>query len=132
MDPNDKAVYPAGQMSTDEKIIITPFDSKTKGMDLTYRVVIRDVIDANLDLQTLRNVSASHDFVISQEVPGELAFIFDNINLVPQSVSEEFGQGFVSFTLSQVDDVPENTIISIQRISSLILIQLLRPIRWRT
>ena len=32
-DPNDKAVYPAGQMSTDEKIIITPFDSKTKGMD---------------------------------------------------------------------------------------------------
>ena len=70
------------------------------------------MIDANLDLQTLRNVSASHSFVISQEVPGELAFIFDNINLVPQSVSEEFSQGFVSFTLSQVDDVPENTIIS--------------------
>ncbi|MEC9221119.1 MAG: T9SS type A sorting domain-containing protein, partial [Bacteroidota bacterium] len=27
-------------------------------------------------------------------------------------VSEELSQGFVSFTLSQVDDVPENTIIS--------------------
>ena len=111
-DPNDKAVYPAGQMSTDEKDHHYTIRFQNEGNGPAYRVVIRDVIDANLDLQTLRNVSASHDFVISQEVPGELAFIFDNINLVPQSVSEELSQGFVSFTLSQVDDVPENTIIS--------------------
>ena len=111
-DPNDKAVYPAGQMSTDEKDHHYTIRFQNEGNGPAYRVVIRDVIDANLDLQTLRNVSASHSFVISQEVPGELAFIFDNINLVPQSVSEEGSQGFVSFTLSQVDDVPENTIIS--------------------
>ena len=111
-DPNDKAVYPAGQMSTDEKDHHYTIRFQNEGNGPAYRVVIRDVIDANLDLQTLRNVSASHDFVISQEVPGELAFIFDNINLVPQSVSEEGSQGFVSFTISQVDDVPENTIIS--------------------
>lgn len=111
-DPNDKAVYPAGQMSTDEKDHHYTIRFQNEGNGPAYRVVIRDVIDANLDLQTLRNVSASHDFVISQEVPGELAFIFDNINLVPQSVSEELSQGFVSFTLSQVDDVSENTIIS--------------------
>lgn len=111
-DPNDKAVYPAGQMSTDEKDHHYTIRFQNEGNGPAYRVIIRDVIDANLDLQTLRNVSASHSFVISQEVPGELSFIFDNINLVPQSVSEELSQGFVSFTLSQVDDVPENTIIS--------------------
>lgn len=111
-DPNDKAVYPAGQMSTDEKDHHYTIRFQNEGNGPAYRVVIRDVIDAYLDLQTLRNVSASHSFIISQEVPGELAFIFDNINLVPQSVSEELSQGFVSFTLSQVDDVPENTIIS--------------------
>ena len=111
-DPNDKAVYPAGQMSTDEKDHHYTIRFQNEGNGPAYRVVIRDVIDTNLDLKTLRNVSASHSFIISQEVPGELAFIFDNINLVPQSVSEELSQGFVSFTLSQVDDVPENTIIS--------------------
>jgi hypothetical protein len=39
-------------------------------------------------------------------------FTFNNIQLVPQSVSEELSQGFVAFSLSQDGELPIGTVVA--------------------
>lgn len=111
-DPNDKAASPEGDITVDQNDHAYYIRFQNEGNGNATTVVVKDEIDANLALHTLRNVSASHDYILTVENNNTLVFTFNNIQLVPQSVSEELSQGFVAFSLSQDGELPIGTVVA--------------------
>ena len=110
-DPNDKSVYPQGGMTVDQKNHDYHINFQNEGNANATLVIVRDDLDDNLDIATLRNISASHNFVLTVENTDELVFTFDNIQLTPKDVDEPNSKGHVDFTISQTEDLPLGTII---------------------
>lgn len=119
-DPNDKRGNTSSRASEayyflngDDHIDYTVRFQNT-GTAAAETVVIRDVIDTDLDITSLRILGASHDFVPSFGEGRELAFTFNDINL-PDSTTDPLGsQGFISYRIEPtnsivVGDVLENT-----------------------
>ncbi|MBK7946461.1 MAG: T9SS type A sorting domain-containing protein [Flavobacteriales bacterium] len=69
------------------------------GSDTAFTVVIRDEIEADLDIESLQILGASHAFTPSFGEARELVFTFNGINL-PDSTTDLLGsQGFVAFRM---------------------------------
>ncbi|MGV3637932.1 MAG: DUF7619 domain-containing protein [Flavobacteriales bacterium] len=104
-DPNDKrGVTNARRRDTrfdleaDEWIDYTVRFQNT-GTDTAFTVVIRDVIEEDLDIESLQMLGASHVFTPSFGEGRELVFTFSDI-LLPDSTTDLLGsQGFVAFRL---------------------------------
>ncbi len=111
-DPNDKAVSPDGDITVDDNDHAYYIRFQNEGNGNANTVVVKDELDANLDLHSLRNVYASHDYILTVENNNTLVFTFNNIQLPPKSVNELASQGFVAFTLTQDGDLPVGTIIN--------------------
>lgn len=110
-DPNDKAVSPEGAITVDDNDHAYFIRFQNEGNGNANTVVVKDELDANLALHSLRGVYASHDYIMTIENNNTLVFTFNNIQLVPSSINEAASQGFVGFTLSQDGDLPVGTII---------------------
>ena len=84
------------------------------GTDTAFTVVIRDEIEADLDIQSLDLLAASHAFVPSFGEGRELVLTFADI-LLPDSTTDLLGsQGFIAFRMKPrtgilPGDVIENT-----------------------
>jgi uncharacterized repeat protein (TIGR01451 family) len=84
------------------------------GTDTAFTVVVRDTLDADLDISSLQILGASDPFTPSFEQARTLVFTFNNINL-PDSAADLLGsQGFISYRIKprsdiQVGDVLNNT-----------------------
>jgi uncharacterized repeat protein (TIGR01451 family) len=109
-DPNDKQGAPLGFGS--ERLI-------ERGVEIEYLirfqntgtapakdVVIRDTLSPNLDPGSLRIGPASHPFSWYLSGEGLLEFRFEEINLPDSSSNEQASQGFVSFRISQKNNLP--------------------------
>ena len=116
MDPNEKYVKPEGilpqhyTVKTDDLLYTIVFQNT--GTDTAYTVVIRDTIDANLDLSTLQ-VYASSD-VVNTEISlltRVVKFTFNNILLVDSNHNEPESHGFVRYTIRPNQGVTDNTIV---------------------
>lgn len=110
-DPNDKAVAPEGDITVDENDHAYYIRFQNEGNGNAINVVVKDELDVDLDLRSLRAVYASHDYIMTVENNNTLVFTFTNIQLVPASVNEALSQGFIGFTLSQDGDFPIGTVI---------------------
>lgn len=104
-DPNDKrgVANSSGRdfqfiLDADEWIDYTVRFQNT-GTDTAFTVVIRDVIEEDLDIVSLQILGASHIFTPSFGEGRELVFTFNDI-LLPDSTTDLLGsQGFVAFRL---------------------------------
>ncbi|MCO5274876.1 MAG: T9SS type A sorting domain-containing protein [Flavobacteriales bacterium] len=104
-DPNDKAGYTDATRSSsqfflgqDEWIDYTIRFQNT-GTDTAFTVVIRDTLDADLDIASLEILGASHAFTPSFGSGRELVFTFNQI-LLPDSTTDLLGsQGYVAFRI---------------------------------
>ncbi|MEZ4979341.1 MAG: T9SS type A sorting domain-containing protein [Chitinophagales bacterium] len=110
-DPNDKAVYPNGDITVDDNDHSYHIRFQNEGNANATRVIVRDELDSNLDIHTLRNIQASHDFIMTIENNNELVFTFNNIQLPPKDVDEAASQGYVAFAISQNGELPVGTSI---------------------
>ncbi len=81
------------------------------GTDTAFTVVVKDEIQANLDITTLRPVASSHDYDLSIQNQRTLVFTFNDILLVDSTTNEPGSHGFVSFTMDLVDNLPVGTVI---------------------
>lgn len=111
-DPNDKAVYPNGNILPEEKDHNYTIRFQNEGTAPAVLVVVRDDLDDNLDIQTLRNVSSSHNFVLTVENTDELVFTFNNIMLPAKQDDEPGSQGSINFSISQKENLPLGTVIN--------------------
>ncbi|MBL4625947.1 MAG: ASPIC/UnbV domain-containing protein, partial [Flavobacteriales bacterium] len=118
-DPNDKLVSPVG---------CGPFGNIEPGEALTYRVrfqniggtpatdvIIRDVLDNDLDITSLQILASSHTVTHVEIIPGNALIIsFEGINL-PDSASDPLGSnGYVTFSIQPKENLPDGAEITNQ------------------
>ncbi len=117
-DPNDKRAFPLS--GSDEYRIKsnTPIHYQIRfqnvGTDTAFTVMIDDVISENLDLSTLRPGVSSHDVEVEILEDRLVKFTFNDINLVDSTTNELGSNGFVNYTIEQVEDLVDGDIIENQ------------------
>ena len=116
-DPNDKLVDPPGYeeehfINAESELEYTIRFQNT-GNDTATDVVIHDILDENLDLNTFEVVAYSHSQFTSLNYETRLLeFHFLDINLPDSLSNEEESHGFVSFRISPLDGIDPNTEIT--------------------
>ena len=114
-DPNDKIARSArsageGQVYPDAAIDYTIRFQNT-GNDTAFQIIIRDTLDANLDMNTLEILAASHPYEAYLKPDRTLEFRFYNINLPDSTTNELESHGFVSYRIKAKSNVSVPTII---------------------
>jgi hypothetical protein len=115
-DPNSVLAYPARNGNPKDGGEIIRFEDKTIVYQVFFQntgnapadlVVVRDLLDNNLDLSTIRNISSSHNMkVLTGEDNKELVFKFENINL-PDSTSDYAGSiGYIQYQIDLKPGLP--------------------------
>ncbi|MEO8146187.1 MAG: T9SS type A sorting domain-containing protein [Bacteroidia bacterium] len=103
-DPNIKEVSPAGTGATGDvplhQQLTYTVQFQNTGNDTAFKVVVRDSIDADLDLSTFNLVGYSHP--VNYKINSErlVTFTFNNIMLPDSNTNELMSHGFVKYTIS--------------------------------
>jgi uncharacterized repeat protein (TIGR01451 family) len=110
-DPNSKHVSPSGALTpyfyVDSTAALTyVIDFQNTGSADALRVVLEDSLDPRLDILTVQPGSSSHPYTFSVLSGRRLQFVFDSINLPPQSQNADGSMGWVQYRVNQV---PGNT-----------------------
>jgi len=106
-DPNDKTAIPTGW--GEEHFIPSDQDLEYKirfqntGTDTAFTVVIRDTIASELDMTTFNAGISSHAYNINIEDENILVFTFNNILLPDSTTNLVASNGFVEFSINQVE-----------------------------
>ncbi len=102
-DPNDKAVSPKGigplgLIEPEETLLHYNIRFQNTGTDTAFTVVIRDTIDANLNLSSINLLPSDHPYSMSAE-GNILEFTFNDILLPDSTTNEPESHGFVMFNI---------------------------------
>ncbi len=114
-DPNDKQAFPVGYEA--DHLITDHYDLEYKirfqntGTDTAYEVVILDTLSEFLDPTSIVLESWSHPFEFSIIDGHIIQFSFDNIMLPDSASNPILSQGFVQFTISQIEGNIPGTVI---------------------
>lgn len=112
-DPNDKLVTPIGcgdngNVKKDEELIYTIRFLNT-GTGNAHNITLRDGLDSDVDLTTLKILSSSHNITNIQIIPDTVLILtFDNIELEPDS------SGFVTFSIHPKTGLADGTSVTNQ------------------
>jgi len=111
-DPNQKTAVPSGSGPYNTIIANQPIqytiDFQNTGTDTAYRVLLRDVLPSDLDLETFRPGFSSHPCF--WEIRGNtLEVLFSPIALPDSNVNEPASHGFFSFNIGQKPNLPDGT-----------------------
>ncbi|MCK6623047.1 MAG: choice-of-anchor D domain-containing protein [Calditrichaceae bacterium] len=102
-DPNDKEVSPVGVgpsgLITREDTLTYQIRFQNVGTDTAFNIVVRDLLDEDLDLSTVRIGASSHPFTFGIVDPRELVWTFTDIRLPDSTTNEAASHGFVKFTV---------------------------------
>jgi hypothetical protein len=113
-DPNDKRVWPdrngEDNLTLKDETLRYSIRFQNNGNDTAFAVTIVDVLDQRLDRSSLRVLGASHSVktVMSHDTA---FFIFKPIILPDSATDYRASQGYVSFEIKTLADIPEASII---------------------
>ena len=98
-DPNDKVVLEGERILIEEvgEFLHYVIRFQNTGTASAINVRLTDVLNDNLDWDTFRPISMSHDGRVQITNDQNVEFIFNDINLPESSVNEEASNGFVAF-----------------------------------
>ncbi len=113
-DPNDKQESHGGQIefgdfTADDYLTYTIRFENTGTAD-AINVRVEDVLDDQLDENSIRMIDASHDYVL-ERVESNLTWRFDGINLPPSVPDTQIGHGFITFQIKPKPDYAIGDII---------------------
>lgn len=113
-DPNDKAVEPRGEgddgrIMYDDTTLHYTIRFQNTGTDTAFTVVIRDTLDASLEVSSFRFEGSSHllNYAISGE--GVVTFTFNNIQLPDSFINEPGSHGVLSYFVNRKMEIPFGT-----------------------
>lgn len=112
-DPNEKEVEPAGAIQEEDSVLTYTIHFQNTGTDTTWFVILKDTLDPNLDVATVRNLASSHtysEFNISGK--GILTWVFNPIFLVDSATNEPASKAFVKFSVKKKSNLPTGSQIS--------------------
>lgn len=98
-----------GPLADADSIISYQVLFQNTGTDTAYTVVVRDTLDENLDVTTIRPGVASHDYFVQFEGNNVLIFNFLNILLPDSTTNPAASQGFATFTIKRRPDLLPGT-----------------------
>jgi uncharacterized repeat protein (TIGR01451 family) len=113
LDPNDKTVSPEGVgMNAYTGIHDTlqyTIRFQNCGNDTAFNVIINDIIDANLEMNTFSLLYSTHPVTVHILPGNEINFVMDNIQLPDSNVDEVRSHGMVVYTINPKNNLPEFT-----------------------
>jgi uncharacterized repeat protein (TIGR01451 family) len=106
-DPNDKRGFPIG-LGQDHIIYPDqPIDYvirfQNTGNDTAFTVIVRDTIDAGLDIFSIQPGVCSHPYTFRLYGPRVAEWVFSNILLPDSTTNETESHGFITFQIDQSD-----------------------------
>ncbi len=115
-DPNDKQVSPnrPGYLTWFGEPLIYTIRFQNTGNAVAYDVVVKDTLSDFLDPNSFRFLSSSHGEVLSITLSENkhLTFTFNNIYLPDSTTNFDESQGYLSFKLDPLADLPEGALIT--------------------
>lgn len=113
IDPNDILVSPKGYGKEGyilpDQLLTYTVRFENVGNFATQNVSIIDTIPQELDINTFKLVSSSHDNVSTEIVDNKITFTLENVFLPPTSVDSERSQGYVTFSILPKKGLREDT-----------------------
>ncbi|MEM6261192.1 MAG: PKD domain-containing protein [Bacteroidota bacterium] len=111
-DPNDKRAFPGegpdGLIEPGQRLTYMIRFQNT-GNDTAFLVVVRDTLPAELDLSTFDMVDATHPYSVRVGADREAVFRFENILLPDSTTDEANSQGFLSYSIDHVANLPRGS-----------------------
>lgn len=114
-DPNDKQCFPRG---VDDEHYILPGTEleylirfQNTGTDTAFSVVIRDTLQKDFVLSSVRAGASSHPYKFEILGDGVLKFSFPNILLPDSTTNEPASHGFVKYSVRHRPDLPLGSIL---------------------
>ncbi|MBP0902877.1 T9SS type A sorting domain-containing protein [Mariniflexile gromovii] len=82
------------------------------GSTMAENIAITDILNRNLDWNTINIINSSHDFKTRITNKNFVEFVFENINLPAKQNDEEGSKAFIAFRVKPTGDVIVGSIIS--------------------
>lgn len=113
-DPNDKQVLQGSEISLPQASEYLDYIIRFQntGSASAINVVITDQLNSKLDWETIKPISASHDYTVRILNGDFVEFSFENINLPAQQDDEAGSNGFVAFKIKPKQDVIVGDVIT--------------------
>lgn len=110
LDPNDKSVAPAGTIAKDQRLYYR-INFQNTGTASAINVIVQDVIDASLDLNTFLMERSSDNYELATN-GNTFTWKFFNINLPDSNTNEPQSHGFIEYSIKPKTGLPDGTIIN--------------------
>lgn len=114
-DPNDKQGFPVG---IGEEHAIRPGQAidylirfQNTGTDTAFNIIVLDTLPVSLNPGGIQLLSSSHPCTMRLHRENILQFQFKNIMLPDSNRNEPASHGYVKFSIPQLPNVPEGTVI---------------------
>lgn len=109
-DPNDKIIFPLvvreqNGFNTPDQELVYQINFQNTGTDTAFRVVVRDTLSSNLDVETFRMIGASHQYLVNINEGRSLEWTFNNILLPDSNTNERRSHGFIKFSIKPKKDI---------------------------
>jgi len=114
-DPNDKEVRPKGcgpaGLIKGDQLLTYVVHFQNLGSGPAFDVVVRDLLDDDLDLSTIEVIGASHNYVFGLS-GRQMVWTFPNIYLPAKTDNEPGSHGFFSYRIKPLPGLAEGTLIT--------------------
>ena len=103
-DPNEKDVYPLkdrryGQFTDKQQALTFQINFQNTGNDTAFRIVVRDTIDTNLNLSTLKLLGSSKPCSFAVGPNRDAQWTFENIQLPDSAVNLTGSQAYLKYSI---------------------------------
>jgi uncharacterized repeat protein (TIGR01451 family) len=114
-DPNDKTGFPLGINESNDILPNQQIEYlirfQNTGTDTAFTVVIRDTLSPDFDIFSVQSGVASHPYEFTISDSHAMEWTFNDILLVDSFTNEPGSHGFIKFTVNQMPDLAEETIL---------------------
>lgn len=115
-DPNIKTVFPNGTVPQSAILLGQPltyrieFENTGNANALTVRLT--DILPAEVKLNSIEILAASHAYITQIIYPRQLEFTFNGINLPPTSIDPNNSKGYIIFKVTPENNLNVGTVIA--------------------
>ncbi len=114
-DPNDKTVSPPGVGANHQVNPGTGLGYRIRfqntGTAAALNIVVRDTIDADMEISTLQPLGSSHAYSLSIQDGNILVWTFSNIQLPDSNTNEPASHGYIDFRIGPKANLALGTVV---------------------
>ena len=110
-DPNEKEMYPAGNIDTAQKWLTYTIHFQNTGTAEAQHIYVTDTLDSNVDAASFQLLAYSHQPMV-QIKENAVRFNFPNINLPDSNTNKPLSHGYVQYKVKLKNNLPLGTTVN--------------------